>query len=70
MENTLFDLPEIKKIKSQVRCCDCDNHERWECGGSIIWYCGVLKSNRTENGKLKIKAYKFINCDSFKSIKH
>jgi len=48
--NELFKLPEIKEF-----CRTCKHRERWECGGKIIQYCGVRKSNRTHNGKLKIK---------------
>jgi len=32
------------------------NRQRHQKGGSIIQYCGVRRSNRTENGLLKIKA--------------
>jgi hypothetical protein len=39
-------------------CFTCSHRERWECGGRIIQYCGAIKSNRTENGKLKIKCKK------------
>lgn len=54
MDNKLFDTPEDKKADS-FTCRSCDNRERWQCGGSVIQYCGVRKSNRTENGLLKIK---------------
>ena len=36
-------------------CNTCENRQRWRCGGRIIQYCGVRKSNRTANGLLKIK---------------
>lgn len=50
--NMLF---EIQETKPNETCRSCEHRERWRCGGSIIQYCGVRKSNRTENGKLKIK---------------
>jgi hypothetical protein len=48
----LFDIP---ITKPEHTCRTCEHRERWQCGGTIIQYCGVRKSNRTENGKLKIK---------------
>lgn len=38
-----------------LTCLTCEHRERHQCGGSIIQYCGVRKSNRTYNGQLKIK---------------
>jgi len=49
----LFEIPEEKPTKF---CRTCEHRERTQCGGSIIQYCGVRKSNLTDNGKLKIKA--------------
>lgn len=58
MNNTLFESSEIP-ITPQSNptkfCRTCKNRERWACGGSIIQYRGVRKSNRTHNGLLKIK---------------
>lgn len=51
--NTLFDLSEIPKATKFCRTCK--HRERWQCGGSIIQYCGKRGSNRTFNGLLKIK---------------
>jgi len=48
-------LFEVEEIKPTAFCRTCEHRERWECGASIIQYCGVRKSNRTFNGKLKIK---------------
>jgi len=39
-----------------MKCKHCINSERHQCGSKIIWYCGVIKSNRTNIGKKKIKA--------------
>lgn len=36
-------------------CRHCEHRQRWQCGGSIIQYCGVRKSKWTNNGLLKIK---------------
>lgn len=51
--NTLFELP--PKKENYKTCLTCEHRQRWQCGGSIIQYCGIRKSNRTENGLLKIK---------------
>ncbi len=61
---TLF---EIQPKFPNKTCRDCINRERHQKGGSIIQYCSVRKSNRTENGLLKIKA-KDQACEQFKSI--
>lgn len=52
-QNTLFDFP--PEQKTTKTCRNCEHRERWECGGSIIQYCGVRKSNRTFNNLKKIK---------------
>lgn len=63
-------LFEIEETVPEVinTCKDCEHRQRWKCGGSIIQYCGVRKSNRTYNGLLKIKC-KDVACDAFKPIK-
>jgi hypothetical protein len=59
----LFDLP---KDDAPINTCNtCENRQRWQCGERIIQYCGVRKSNRTENGLLKIKC-KDPACDFYK----
>lgn len=62
--NALF---EIKPKFPDTTCFHCENRQRHEKGGSIIQYCGVRKSNRTENGLLKIKA-KNPACEQFETI--
>lgn len=52
MQNELF---KIDPVKTET-CKTCEHRERHECNSKIIQYCGVRKSNRTRNGKLKIKA--------------
>lgn len=49
----LFDIPESKQ--SQETCLTCKHRERWKCNSKVFQYCGVIKSNRTSNGLLKIK---------------
>jgi hypothetical protein len=49
-------------------CRTCLNRQRWLCGVRIIQYCGVRRSNRTENGLLKIKA-KDAACAAYKEDK-
>jgi len=53
--DTLFDIPPTQPSKPANTCQSCTHRQRWQCGGSIIQYCGVRKSNRTNNGLLKIK---------------
>lgn len=38
-----------------LECRTCMHRERHQCGSMVIQFCGILKSNRTQNGKLKIK---------------
>jgi len=59
MENLLFEISEIetspKTEKPKNFCRECLHRERWQCGGTVIQYCRKRKSNRTENGLLKIR---------------
>jgi len=50
----LFEIEEQKPefIKT---CNDCEHRERHQCNSKVFQYCGVRKSNRTNNGLLKIK---------------
>jgi hypothetical protein len=55
-KHTLFDLPQAKsEQKTVLTCLSCKHRQRWECNSVVVQYCGVRKSNRTENGLLKIK---------------
>jgi hypothetical protein len=56
-------LFEVQPIVTET-CLNCEHRERHQCGGSIIQYCGIRKSNRTYNGQLKIKC-KTPACSSF-----
>lgn len=66
--DSLFDIPITPKIERIEKCNTCKYSERWQCGGSIIWYCGARKSKRTDNGLLKIKARQSA-CDNYKEEK-
>lgn len=59
-------LFEIKPTIPINFCRTCEHRERHSCGSMIIQYCGVRKSNRTANGKLKIKC-KTPACDFYKA---
>lgn len=48
-------LFEIEPTFPDKFCRTCQHRERHQCGGRIIQYCGLRKSNRTDNGQLKIK---------------
>ena len=48
-------LFELDKETNYKTCNTCDFRERHQCGSKVIQYCGFVKSNRTDNGKLKIK---------------
>jgi hypothetical protein len=61
MTTDLFDMPEsVKPVETHAgtgrRCNECRHGQGWVCGSKIIWYCWRRKSNRTDNGLLKIKA--------------
>jgi hypothetical protein len=52
----MIDLFPLDNPESNGNTCNtCENRQRWQCGGRVIQYCGVRKSNRTDNGLLKIK---------------
>lgn len=61
---TLFDLHDEKIIEpawfAKFKCKQCDNavREKAYWAHYYAWYCSHVKSGRTHNGKLKIKANK------------
>lgn len=65
--NTLFDFEQLSDKKSEPKafCRTCEHIQKWECGGSYFFYCGVRKSNRTQNGLLKVKC-KNEACNAYK----
>lgn len=56
-------LPEIKNTY-----LNCEHRQRWECNSKVFQYCGIRKSNRTNNGLLKIKC-KDAACSLFETQK-
>ena len=55
-QSMLFALPDAKPLLGAgLTCNSCEHRQRWQCNSKVFQYCGVRKSNRTENGLLKIK---------------
>ena len=48
-------LFEIEEKKPDKTCLTCKNRQRYQCNSVVVQYCTVRKSNRTNNGLLKIK---------------
>lgn len=46
---------EDSKPNNGATCRTCEHRQPWQCGGSVIQYCGIRGSNRTFNKLLKIK---------------
>lgn len=68
---TLFeneDLQVKNKIDVSLTCNSCENRQRHQCNSKVFQYCGIRKSNRTNNGLLKIKC-KTIACNLYQTIK-
>lgn len=57
----LFDIP---PEKPKHTCLTCAHRQRWQCGGSIIQYCRIRKSNRTFNGLMKVQG-KYPACPAY-----
>jgi hypothetical protein len=72
-QKKLFELPEKPAIEvdtvlvNGLACRECEHRQRWQCNSKVFQYCGVRKSNRTSNGKLKIKC-RDKACQLFKPI--
>lgn len=60
-------LFEIEPTNPTAFCRTCEHRERHQCNSKVFQYCGVLKSSRTENGKLKIKC-KTPACSLYKAV--
>jgi len=66
-ENNMELFPELQtKPTEQKTCLTCQHRQRWQCNSKVFQYCGARKSNRTENGLLKIKC-KTVACTIYKS---
>lgn len=61
----LFEVPAIVPTKF---CRTCQHREPTQCNSKVFQYCGILKSNRTDSGKLKIKC-KTVACINYKELK-
>jgi hypothetical protein len=61
-------LPNEKnEVKVSAKTCkDCEYKQRHQCNSKVFQYCGVRKSNRTNNRLLKIKC-KTPACSKFKA---
>jgi hypothetical protein len=65
VQSTLFSLPDAKPLLGVgLTCNSCEHRQRWECNSKVFQYCGVRKSNRTDNGLLKIKC-KTVACQVY-----
>jgi len=53
-QDVLFSEPQAQS-KPSKRCKDCKHIQKWACGGSFFFYCGVTKSRRTDNKLKKVK---------------
>jgi hypothetical protein len=60
----LFDLEPQQTDKT---CNECEHRQRWQCNSKTIQYCGIRKSNKTNNKLLKIKC-KDKACSLFKEV--
>ncbi len=65
-----MELFDTDKHKTEIKntCKDCEHRQRWQCNSKVFQYCGARKSNRTNNGLLKIKC-KDKACNLFKPVK-
>ena len=52
------------KLGNEYTCNSCEHRQRWQYNSKVFQYCGVRKSNRTNNGLLKIKC-KDVACVSY-----
>ena len=69
MEATLFENEDLKpkdQIAVLLTCNSCEHRQRHQCNSKVFQYCGIRKSNRTNNGLLKIKC-KTTACALYKS---
>jgi hypothetical protein len=56
MPDFLFDeLPTQCKPHPGTQCGDCKHIQKWQCGGSFFFYCGIIKDRKTLNGLKKVK---------------
>jgi hypothetical protein len=66
IKSELFSIEDIRSIGNDTPTCNsCEHRQRWECNSKVFQYCGIRKSNRTDNGLLKIKC-KTVACSLHK----
>lgn len=66
VQSELFSLPDEKPLLTAgLTCNSCDHRQRHQCNSKVFQYCGVRKSNLTDNGLLKIKC-KTVACQLHK----
>jgi len=67
-DNLLFyEIQYNNNNNKNKKCLNCVHRQRWECNSKVIQYCGIKKSNRTQNGLLKIKCNTDA-CELFKEM--
>jgi hypothetical protein len=67
MDNFFQSSIELNNKNIDKTCKTCQHRQRWECDSKVFQYCGVRKSNRTNNGLLKIKC-KMVACFLYKKF--
>jgi hypothetical protein len=60
------ELFSVEPISTKT-CLTCEYRQRWACNSKVFQYCGVRKSNRTDNKLLKIKC-KQVACNLYKEL--
>ena len=56
IQSEMFALPDANPLLDDgLTCNSCEHRQRWQCNSKVFQYCGIRKSNRTDNGLLKIK---------------
>lgn len=54
-QEKLFNIEVSRPIVNNNTCSGCEHRQRWQCNSRVFQYCGIRKSNRTDNGLLKVK---------------
>jgi hypothetical protein len=56
IQSELFSIEDIRSIGNDTLTCNsCNHRQRHQCNSKVFQYCGIRKSNITDNGLLKIK---------------
>ena len=62
MPELFTNLPKMEKPQRKEKCGQCAHIQKWGCSSKFFFYCGMIKSNRTVNGLMKVWR-KDIACD-------